>query len=116
MKKSILEILIHNYEIKKKFAIIFFFIIFLSFIFIGFVYYKLYKNSLLNDIDEKLLSAAQSINLVLDDNYFDKAVTKNTITAKEDEENIKKLSKLAKIMKVTYIYTCLLYTSPSPRD
>jgi PAS domain S-box-containing protein len=122
MKKNIIETLIYNYKIKKKFAIIGFFIILIFSIVASIVSFNIYKNLLLKSIDTQLLSIAKSIDIILDNKFFDKAVKKDSITPKEDMQNIKKLSVLAKNMNVTYIYTMLFkdgkiyFTSSSALD
>jgi PAS domain S-box-containing protein len=122
MQQEISLKLIHNYKRKRKIAFISFFIIFFLFILMGTVYYNLYKNSLIKNIDSKLISATNSTNLIFNNKFFDKAVKKDSISAKEDTQNIKKLSLLAKDIGVTYIYTMLFkngkiyFTSSSALD
>jgi PAS domain S-box-containing protein len=122
MQQEIFLKLIHNYKRKRKIAFITFFIIFFLFILMGTVYYNLYKNSLIKNIDSKLISATNSTNLIFNNKFFDKAVKKDSISAKEDTQNIKKLSLLAKDIGVTYIYTMLFkngkiyFTSSSALD
>jgi PAS domain S-box-containing protein len=122
MQQEIYLKLIHNYKRKRKIAFISFFIIFFLFILMGTVYYNLYKNSLIKNIDSKLISATNSTNLIFNNKFFDKAVKKDSISAKEDTQNIKKLSLLAKDIGVTYIYTMLFkngkiyFTSSSALD
>lgn len=66
--------------------------------------YHLHKTRLYNQIDEKLLSAAEGATLILPSDFYDKAVAAKSIAPAEDEQNIDRLSQFAKIQKVIYVY------------
>ena len=89
-----------------------------------FSYYN-YKNEqekILNEIDHQLLQVAKGIKFILPRNFHDRALSQASINQDEDRKNMEILSKLAKEMKVTYIYTFVLrnnavhFTSSSATD
>lgn len=66
--------------------------------------YRLHKTKLYDQIDEKLLSAAEGATLILPTDFYDKAVAATSIAPAEDKHNIDRLSQFAKTQKVTYVY------------
>jgi len=100
--------MIKNYR-KKRFIIISFFVIlFLMSMINTYINYQNSKNIIYKDIDSKLYTTAMSINLMLNDTFFDKAVSKNAISNKNDTNNIDKLSKYINKTDITYLYTMIL--------
>lgn len=72
-----------------------------------FSYYEYQQNKieLYHQIDEKLLASTEGAVLILSPDFYDRAVASSSITQREDESNIDRLSRFAKGQKVVYIYT-----------
>jgi diguanylate cyclase (GGDEF)-like protein len=70
------------------------------------VYHEL-KKLVYNKVDQQLLSAAKGINLVLENDFHERAKDPGSISALEDANNIIKLSEFAKISGVEYVYTMI---------
>ena len=114
--------LLKNYHIKKTLAILFLILVLLSSIANSYINYTTNKSVLYENIDQKLKTAALGIELILDDDFFDKAINKKSITSNEDKENILKISKFTNILDVEYVYTMfqkdkkIYFTSSSATD
>jgi len=97
--------LLKNYRIKKTLAILFLMLVLISSITNSYINYETNKSILYENIDQKLKMAALSLELILGEDFFNKAINKNSITDKEDKKNILKISKLTDVLDVEYIYT-----------
>lgn len=67
--------------------------------------YKLHEERVYNQIDEKLKIASFMTDTLLTHEFHDRAIDENSISDEEYTSNIKRLSELAKILDVIYIYT-----------
>jgi hypothetical protein len=72
------------------------------------IIYQEKKQYLLKDVDQTLLNAINSIQYALPNDFHDRATDSLAITPEEDWSNIKKLSLLAKQVKVTFLYTLII--------
>ncbi len=70
---------------------------------------KYNKNKVLSiqNIDNRLLNAANTVPLILKDDFHDRATEKGSISFEEDSVNIKLLSELNNIWGLKYIYTVI---------
>jgi len=100
--------MLKNYHKKKFITIAFFVLVFIMFIIETYINYSNNKEIIYKNIDSKLYDTAISVQLMLDDSFFDKAVSKNAITDKEDLANINKLSTYINQTDITYLYTMIL--------
>ena len=99
------EQLLKNYRIKNTLAILFGLLVFVSSLTNSYINYQTNKDIFYKNIDNRLKSAALDVELTLGSDFFDKAIKKDSISSKTDLENISKLSKIADILGVAYIYT-----------
>lgn len=85
-------------------------IIFSFFVIFGYGYfsYENKKADIVKSIDEKLISAAIAAQVIIGDDFVDRAQTPTSISATEDMNNIISLSKFAKASGVKYIYLMIL--------
>ncbi len=67
------------------------------------------KDRLIAQIDKQLYSAAVAVPFVLEDDFHDRAVSKTSISQKEDNQNIKNLTKLNNQLGTKFLYTVILY-------
>jgi len=104
MIKTMLE----NYRKKKILTILFFISIFMMSTIAAYINYKTNKEIIYSNIDSKLYTTAMSIKLMLDDDFFDKATTKNAINDQQDTKNIELLSNYINKTDITYLYTMIL--------
>ncbi|MBF0543769.1 MAG: histidine kinase [Candidatus Riflebacteria bacterium] len=80
------------------------------------------QQTILDDIDKRLLQAAQSIKYILPSDFHDRAIEKNSISEIEDINNIMAMTQYAKLVDVTYLSTALFsendafFTSHSTTD
>ncbi len=65
------------------------------------------KQSLLKNIDEKLIHAVETIQYALSNDFHDRALDSLSISPEEDWKNVKKLSSLSKQMDVSFLYTLI---------
>jgi len=100
-----IEQLLRNYRIKNILAFMFGLLVLVSSLTNSYMNYKTNKDVLYKAIDKTLKSAALNAEFVLGEDFFDKAINKDSITTKDDLKNISKLSKIANISEVAYIYT-----------
>lgn len=85
------------------------FVVFITLVLIlGYLQFSKDKEYRYQNIDQKLQACAENGHLLLGDNFFQIATQKDMISPKEDFENIKKLSKLAKNSGVIYVYSMIL--------
>lgn len=70
--------------------------------------YHFEKNRLIDQIDKQLYSAAVAVPFVLESDFHDRAVSKNSISLKEDKQNIKNLTKLNDQLGTKFLYTIIL--------
>jgi len=116
------DILFKNSRLKSIIAILFALLVFFSSIINFYIDYKTEKTLLYTYTDCKLKSAALNTALLLGDNFFDRAIEKDSILPEEDIKNIYKLSKLAKNSTVIYVYSMIekngdiFFTSSSATD
>jgi signal transduction histidine kinase len=97
--------LLLNYKIKNILLFLFFLIILATYAVNSYLIYDTKKSDFYKNIDNSLKKSAISINLFLDNSFHDRATNKNSITTKEDSQNIKKLSQFAQNLEIEYIYT-----------
>jgi len=69
-------------------------------------YYE--QSRLIEQIDKQLYSAAVAVPFVLESDFHDRAVSKNSISLKEDDQNIKNLTKLNDQLCTKFLYTVIL--------
>ncbi len=65
------------------------------------------EQRLFTQIDSQLLAAASTIPYVLSDDFHDRATSTNSISPKEDQQNIKSLSALSKKLGMKFLYTVI---------
>jgi diguanylate cyclase (GGDEF)-like protein len=65
------------------------------------------KNRLITQIDKQLYSAAVAVPFVLEDDFHDRALLSTSITAQEDMQNIKNLTKLNNQLGTKFLYTVI---------
>ncbi len=83
-------------------------IYFIGLVFIlGFIYNEKEKDSLSN-IDQQLLIASSNVKYALPLNFHDDVLDSSSISAKQDWENIMRLTDLSKKLNVSCIYTIML--------
>lgn len=77
---------------------------------VGYVYYtyETTRQAIISDIDQQLLHAAQSAQLIIDEHYHDNLTT---ISPEQYKALSKKLSKLADTLDVEYVYS-MVYEVP----
>ena len=100
--------MLRNYKKKKTITIVFFLLVFLMTVISTYINYQTNKKIIYQNIDTKLYDSAMSVRLMLDDEFFDKAVSKNAVSDNEDLKNIKKLSDYVNKTDITYIYTMII--------
>jgi len=114
--------LLQNHKIKNFLALAFAVIIAMGATSVSIIQYNTDKEILCSEVNKKLKSAALNIELVLDQQFFKKMVTKEGISPQEDMKNIKLLSQLAKNTEIDYVYVMILkdnkiyFTSSSAKD
>ncbi len=114
--------LLRNYRIKNGLAIGFVLLVLVSSAVNSYINYINNKEILYKNIDRQLISAALNTELVLGEEFFDRAINKDSISQKEDMSNILKLGKLAKNEGVEYVYSMverdnkIYFTSSSAKD
>ena len=74
----------------------------------GFFSYENQKSLIIKSIDEKLVSTAIAAQVIMGDEFIDRAQNATSISEKEDMDNIIALSKFAKASGVKYIYLMIL--------
>ncbi|MDD2828774.1 MAG: bifunctional diguanylate cyclase/phosphodiesterase [Sulfuricurvum sp.] len=74
----------------------------------GFFSYENQKYNIIKSIDEKLISTAIAAQVIIGDDFIDRAQALTSISATEDMNNIIALSKFAKASGVKYIYLMIL--------
>jgi diguanylate cyclase (GGDEF)-like protein len=81
-------------------------IVFSIFVIFGYGYfsYQGKKLDILKSVDAKLISSAIATQVIMSDNFVDRAKKLNSISKKEDMANIISLSKFAKASSVKYVY------------
>ena len=92
----------------NKFLSLIVYFIFLALV-ILFSYYSFIreKEYIYKEVDHKILAIAQSLPLLLSDDFHDRASSANSITNQEFKANMEKLSQMTKSFKVDYVYTCI---------
>lgn len=65
------------------------------------------KNDLLHEFDRHLVDAAMTLPLVLKHGFHNQNMDSNSVTSLEDENNINRLSELAEVIQVKYIYSLI---------
>lgn len=70
--------------------------------------YHFEKSRLIDQIDKQLYSAAVAVPFVLESDFHDRAVSENSISLKEDNQNIKNLTKLNDQLGTKFLYTVIL--------
>ncbi len=86
------------------------------------VNYQNAKQTMLSEIDAKLIQSALRIPTVLPANFHHAGMGKNDVSIQQDMDNIKRLSVQAKLSGVEYIYSCIkqgddvVFTSSSATD
>lgn len=65
------------------------------------------KEYIYKEIDHNILAVAQSLPMLLSNDFHDRATSPNSITNQEFKANMEKLSQMAKSFKVDYVYTCI---------
>ncbi len=65
------------------------------------------KNRLIAQIDKQLYSAAVAVPFVLEDDFHDRALLSSSISLKEDNQNIKNLTKLNNQLGTKFLYTVI---------
>ena len=74
-----IERLIKNYKLKNNIAISFVLLVLISSLVTSYINYKHNKQILYKNIDKQLLTSAYTMKLLLDDNFFDKAIQNSKI-------------------------------------
>jgi len=94
---------------KKRIFVLFFFtsLILISFL-NSYVNYQETKDLLYKQLDQELQSAALNIPLLVEENFFDKAISAKTVSPDEDIRNIKKLSRYTQNSRIDYLYAMSL--------
>lgn len=64
--------------------------------------------STFRDVDSHLATASASVVFVLDDDFHDRALNKDSIAPEEDLQNIQRLTSLCRDAKLAYLYTAIL--------
>jgi len=70
--------------------------------------YHFEKNRLIDQIDKQLYFAAVAVPFVLESDFHDRAVSEDSISLKEDNQNIKNLTKLNDQLGTKFLYTVIL--------
>lgn len=87
-----------------------------------FINYERNKNKIYKGIDNNLYVIASSINNILPLNFYDKAIEQSSINSNEDWQNIKNLTKYAKQINASFLFTLIIknnkvyYTSCSTNN
>jgi len=95
--------------------------------FIGFMvltFWAVYaeRAKIINDVNSQLLKAAESVKDILPPDFHDRALAQTSISDSEHYQNIVLLSKCAKTVGITYLYTAVIqdgkvyFTSSSATD
>ncbi len=79
----------------------------LGIIFFSYSEYQHHKARLYKQIDERLLVSAKTMDTILTPKFHDRALEATSITQTEYNQDIDRLSELAKSMQVIYVYTML---------
>lgn len=108
LKIMIKSAIIHLFSLIKEIdrKNIMYFIIFIIFN-IAFTYslYLKERESITNNIDSKLISVANSVKIILPEDFHEITINKNSISKEVDKINIHKLSRLAEEFGVEHVYT-----------
>ena len=99
--------LLKNYRIKNTLAIAFVLLVLISSFTISYINYKINKNVLYQDIDQKLKTVALSTKFILGDDFLDRAIEANSISKEEDKKNILILSEFINSLDIEYVYTMI---------
>jgi len=102
-----IESLLRNYYIKNSIATGFVLLVLFSSIINSSINYQYNKSILYTNIDNRLKSMALSINMFLDDSFYDRATKIGSISNSEDSQNILTLSKFINNLDVEYLYTMI---------
>jgi two-component system chemotaxis sensor kinase CheA len=84
--------------------------------------YQTSKQTLIADLDAKLIQSALRVSTVIPENFHHVGMTKDEVSAQKDRENIKRLSVQAKLSGVEYMYSYIkqgddiLFTSSSATE
>jgi len=70
--------------------------------------YYFERSRLIDQIDKQLYSAAVAVPFVLEVDFHDRAVSKNAISPKEDNQNIQNLTRLNDQLGTKFLYTVIL--------
>ncbi len=100
--------LLDNFHTKNKIVISLVIFILLGTTIHSYLSYYNYKKVLMCSIDKTLDNSAFMANNILDNSFFDKAIESDAISKELDLKNIEKLSKIADLLEVEYIYTMVL--------
>jgi len=79
----------------------------LGIIFFSYSEYQHHKETLYKQIDERLLVSANTMNTILTPKFHDRALEATSITQTEYNQDIDRLSELAKSMQVIYLYSLI---------
>ncbi|MFA6144152.1 MAG: bifunctional diguanylate cyclase/phosphodiesterase [Sulfurimonas sp.] len=93
------------YQNKIYISVTFFFIVMFVYSLLS---YSSNKERILKNIDERLLSTAIASQMILGNDFTDKAKDATSVSIQEDMKNIKALSEFAKSSEVKYIYIMVL--------
>jgi signal transduction histidine kinase len=114
--------LLKNYRTKNFLALLILLLGFASSVVNSYINYQTNKAILYQNIDTRLKTVALDAETVLGKDFFLRATKEGAISSEEDMQNILRLSKIAKIFDVTYIYTMvqkdkkIYFTSSSATD
>lgn len=85
-------------------SFLFFVLVILCF---GYFEFSKNKSNLYANVDQSLYACAKNADLLLGDSFFEQATKLNSISQKQDFENIQKLSRLAENCDVVYVYSMI---------
>ena len=100
-----IEKLLRNYHLKNNLAIGFVFLVLFSSIVNSYFNYKINKEILYANIDKKLKNSVLTTNLLLDEEFHNRALEKDSISDEENMLNTLKLSKFTNNIDIEYVYT-----------
>jgi PAS domain-containing protein len=97
--------LLANYRFKKNFLLFLIVFIMLSYAVAAYLYYESKKSDYYAQVDATLKKAALAADMILPEAFHDRAVDKEAVTPEEDAAIMYRLSELASVMGVEYVYS-----------
>ena len=109
-----------NYDVLVSFTI--FFVFMLGVLLFSYLSYYAEKSMLYEQVDSRLKTMAQAQTLLLEPDFYDRALTASAISQAEDLRNIDRLSSLVHLSEMSYVYSLIekegkvYFTSSSATD